>query len=293
MLDQFRQRWRDRRGQYSLRGHIARLKRERRLVRVGAGALAAVIVAGVAFGQCQSNITGPSEVTESSVPGAPAGGSLSLSSGSSNDSDSDTDGDSDSEDSDSDKLIPGLDSDSDGDSDSDNIPILDPPEPPPLEFEFKEAFQMVFTGANPCNGETYEARGTRLVDFKSTTTTDYFEARERIKDKFQGFAVIDLPPRPTRYKGEDEHDHYMKFVLTESSDDELETEEELVAVGPEPDWTLKFYRRRYVDMRNPRNSRFEVRARGRCKGKCTLPGGCPDVNFKVESFEETEVPPLP
>jgi hypothetical protein len=293
MLDDFRQRLRDRRGQYSLRRHVARLKREGRLSRIGAGTLAAVIAAGVAFAQCQSSsITGPSEeVTESNVPGAPAGGSVSLSGGSSNDNDSDTDGDSDSEDSDSDKLVPGLDSDSDGDSDSDNVPILDPP---PLEFEEK-TFQrdVVFTGANPCNGETYEARGTRRDHVKSTIASDYFESRHRFQDKFQGFAVIDLPPRPTRYKGEDEHDHHIKVVFAEGSDDELETEEELVAVGPEPDWTLKYHERRKIDMANPMNSRYEVRARGRCKGTCTLPGGCPDVDFKLSSFQEIEVPPLP
>jgi hypothetical protein len=292
MFDEFQRRLRDRRGRYSLRRHIARLKRERRLPQISAGVLAAVIAAGVAFAQCQSSsITGPSEqASEPSIPGATAGGSVSPAHNS-NDSDSDTDGDSDSEDSDSDKLIPGLDSDSDGDSDSDNIPDL---EPPPLQFEEK-TFQrdLVFTGANPCNGETYEAQGTRRDHFKSTATADVFESRHRFQDKFQGFAVIDLPPRPTRYKGEDEHDHYTKVVWAEGSDSELETEEELVAVGPEPDWTFKYYERRKIDMTNPMNSRYEVRARGRCKGKCTLPGGCPDVDFKLSSFREIEVPPLP
>ena len=62
MLDKFRQQLRERRGGYSFRGHLARLKREGRLPRAAGGILAAVIVAGVAFGRCESSsITGPDE----------------------------------------------------------------------------------------------------------------------------------------------------------------------------------------------------------------------------------------
>jgi hypothetical protein len=292
MLNELRQRLRDRRGRYSLPRHLARLKREGRLPRIGAAAVAAIFAAAVSFGRCQSpSITGPSEVAESSFSGTPAGGSVSPSSYSSNDHDSDSDSDSDSEDSDSDKIVPGLDSDSDGDSDSDNVPIVDVP---PLKFEEK-TFQrdVVFTGSNPCNGETYEARGTRRDHIQMAVAPDYFESRHRIHDKFQGFAVLDLPPRPTKYRGEDYHDHYEKVVFAERSDYLLVTAEELVAVGSEPDWTLTYFERRYVDVMKPWNSRYVIAAKGRCKGKCTLPGGCPDVEFKVVSNQEIEVLPLP
>ena len=62
MLREVRQRLRERRGKYSLRRHVARLRREGRLPRIGMGALAAVLVAGAAFAQCDtSSITGISD----------------------------------------------------------------------------------------------------------------------------------------------------------------------------------------------------------------------------------------
>jgi hypothetical protein len=61
MFKDYWQHRRDRRGDYSFRRHLARLKREGRLPQIGLGALAVVLVAGVSFGQCESNITGPGE----------------------------------------------------------------------------------------------------------------------------------------------------------------------------------------------------------------------------------------
>jgi len=70
MLREVRQRLRERRGEYSLRRHVARLRREGRLPRIGAGVLFAVLVAGATFAQCDTtSITGPVEdVALSSAP---------------------------------------------------------------------------------------------------------------------------------------------------------------------------------------------------------------------------------
>ncbi len=70
MLREVRQRLRERRGEYSLRRHVARLRREGRLPRIGVGVLFAVVVAGATFAQCDTtSITGPVEdVALSSAP---------------------------------------------------------------------------------------------------------------------------------------------------------------------------------------------------------------------------------
>ena len=70
MLREVRQRLRERRGEYSLRRHVARLRREGRLPRIGVGVLFAVLVAGATFAQCDTtSITGPVEdVALSSAP---------------------------------------------------------------------------------------------------------------------------------------------------------------------------------------------------------------------------------
>lgn len=70
MLHEVRQRLRERRGEYSLRRHVARLRREGRLPRIGVGVLLAVVVAGATFAQCDTtSITGPVEdVALSSAP---------------------------------------------------------------------------------------------------------------------------------------------------------------------------------------------------------------------------------
>jgi hypothetical protein len=61
MLDGPGQQPDDRRGGYSFRKHFARLKREKRLARIGVGALAVLVVGGITFARCQSSgITGPS-----------------------------------------------------------------------------------------------------------------------------------------------------------------------------------------------------------------------------------------
>lgn len=76
MLDEFRQRLRDRRGKYSLRRHIGRLRREGRLRQIGLAAVALLTVGGLAFGRCQgSSITGPSDpMTETPVRGSVTSG---------------------------------------------------------------------------------------------------------------------------------------------------------------------------------------------------------------------------
>jgi hypothetical protein len=57
----------DRRGGYSFRKHFARLKREKRLARIGVGAFAVFVVGGITFARCQSSgITGPSSASQSS-----------------------------------------------------------------------------------------------------------------------------------------------------------------------------------------------------------------------------------
>ena len=79
MLKDARQRFWQRRGKYSFRRHVSRLRREGRLPRIGLGALAAVLVAAATFAQCEtSSLTGPTEdVTQTSAPVASvAGGSL-------------------------------------------------------------------------------------------------------------------------------------------------------------------------------------------------------------------------
>jgi hypothetical protein len=74
----FRKYWqhrRDRRGDYSFKKHLARLKREGRLPQIGLGTLAVVLVAAVTFGRCESNITGPSETVAQS-PNSPQASTL-------------------------------------------------------------------------------------------------------------------------------------------------------------------------------------------------------------------------
>ena len=64
----------DRRQKYSLRQHLARLKREGRLPQLGLATVAILLVGGLSFGQCKGDsITGPGEPrTESTT--IPAGG---------------------------------------------------------------------------------------------------------------------------------------------------------------------------------------------------------------------------
>lgn len=79
MLDEFRQRLRDRRGKYSLRRHLGRLRREGRLRQIVLAAVGLLTVGGLAFGRCQgSSITGPSDpMAETPVRGTvTAGGSV-------------------------------------------------------------------------------------------------------------------------------------------------------------------------------------------------------------------------
>ena len=77
MFNEFRQRVRDRREQYSLRRHFGRLERERRLPHLRAGTLAPIIGAGMTFGQSQSsNIPGPGENLTTSNAGGAANASL-------------------------------------------------------------------------------------------------------------------------------------------------------------------------------------------------------------------------
>lgn len=70
MLDEFRQRMKDRRGRYSLRKHIGRLRREGRLPQIGLAAVAVLTIGGLAFARCQNSITGPETVAETPAGGA-------------------------------------------------------------------------------------------------------------------------------------------------------------------------------------------------------------------------------
>ncbi len=86
MLDGFRQRLRDRsprdrRAKYSLRAHVARLRREGRLPQIALAAVAVLTIGGLAFARCQDSITGPSApVAETPAGGAvTAGGSVTTS----------------------------------------------------------------------------------------------------------------------------------------------------------------------------------------------------------------------
>jgi hypothetical protein len=61
----------NRRGRYSLRGHLARLARSGRLKYVALVTVAVVAIGGITFGRCSSsNITGPSPVATKSQPSA-------------------------------------------------------------------------------------------------------------------------------------------------------------------------------------------------------------------------------
>lgn len=75
MLQEFRQRLNERRGKYSLRKHVTRLRREGRLPRVGLAAAAVLAVAGFAFARCEaSSITGPTEQSAEAPPASTISG---------------------------------------------------------------------------------------------------------------------------------------------------------------------------------------------------------------------------
>lgn len=74
MLDEFRKHLRDRRGRYSLRKHLGRLRREGRLPQIGLATVALLTLGGVAFARCQDSITGPPPVAETPVGGAVSSG---------------------------------------------------------------------------------------------------------------------------------------------------------------------------------------------------------------------------
>jgi hypothetical protein len=77
MLEEFRQRLRDRRGKYSLRKHVSRLRREGRLPQIALAVLAVLTLGGVTFARCEaSSITGPSSVAETPADRNTASGSV-------------------------------------------------------------------------------------------------------------------------------------------------------------------------------------------------------------------------
>lgn len=256
MFKEYWQHRRDRRGDYSFTRHLGRLKREGRLPQIGLSALAVVLVAGVTFARCESNITGPSETAADAGPiqGPSQGGTIS-STGPSHGSGND----------------------------------------PGLETFRQRTVQrnVVFIGVNPCNGDAVRAEGTRREKLTLITRApDYFESRSHIWDNFRGFAINDPFPPPTRYKGEDEHEHNQVITPTKT-DDEVETEEHLIAIGPEPNWKLYFYERRRTDLLQPWNTRVEYRAKASCSSRCSLPQGCIDREMSLASFNEVELPSLP
>lgn len=80
MLDGLRHRLKDpreRRGGYSVRKHLGRLRREGRLPQIGLAAVALLTIGGLAFGQCDaSSLTGPSASSEAPLTSTVAGGSV-------------------------------------------------------------------------------------------------------------------------------------------------------------------------------------------------------------------------
>jgi hypothetical protein len=237
MLNELRQRLRERRGQYSVKRHIARLGREGRLPQIGAGALAVTLIAVVSFGQCQSStITGPSE--EAAVPNT----SLTLA-------------------------------------------------PDEVTFEEKTVQRnVVFIGVNPCNGDAVRLEGRRFEKIRISASVASFETYHKIRDWcLKGFALND--PRQ-KYNGTDEHEHRMK-ITTAGLDDVLETEEELIALGPEPDWKLKIYQRYRARYDDPLNMKVEFRSRASCANQCAIPGGCLDRDFTLVAADEFPISDLP
>jgi hypothetical protein len=248
MLNEFRQRMRERRGQYSVRRHVARLKREGRLPQIAAAAVAVLIVAGVSFGRCQpSSITAPSDeaLQSSSSRSVVASGSL--------------------------------------------APASD-------VYTFREKTvqrNVIFTGVNPCNGDAVRLEGTRYEKIRISAGVGYFDTHHKIRDSCMRGYAINEPKQ--KYKGTDEHEHHMK-VTTAGLDDEMETEEELIALGPEPDWKLKLYQRYKARYDDPLDMRVEFRARASCAHECSIPGGCIDRDFTFVSADEfpiNELPELP
>src|SRR5919106_2314385 len=200
MLRGYRQPRRDRRGDYSFRKHLARLKREGRLPRMGLATLAVVLVAAVTFGRCDPSITGPAEeftADNGTIAGPAMTGILSP-----------TDG--------------GLGGGSGGET-----------------FKQRTVERnVVFVGVNPCNGDAVKAVGTRYESLTIIAREpSYFESRSRIKDHFRGYAVNDPYPPPTRYQGHDEHEHN-EIITPTKLESEVETHEHLIALGKEPDWKL-------------------------------------------------------
>jgi hypothetical protein len=260
MLREFRRRFGDRRHGYSLRGHIARLKQEGRLPQIAFGAIAVFIVGGLTFGRCDSaNITGPNETTAEAPTTTASGGSV----------------------------VPAH-SSGDDDDDDDGVGL------PEETFTFSEKTvqrNVVFTGVNPCNGDAVRAEGTRYEKIKITARGDYFDSHHEIEDYFRGFAVNNPVQK---YKGEDEHEHDMT-ITANGLDDQLETEEYLKAIGPEPDWKLEVEQRYRVRFDEPRDMKVYFRARASCMptSRCTVVGGCVDREFTTVSSDETEVRSLP
>lgn len=253
MFKEYWQHRRDRRGDYSFSKHLGRLKREGRLPRLGLATLAVVLVAAVTFGQCESSITGPSETAANG--GTIDGPALTGS------------------------ITPPI-----GTPDGGNGDV------------FKQRTverNVVFVGVNPCNGDAVRAVGTRYEALTLIVREpSYFESRSRIKDRFYGYAINDPPPHPTRYKGEDEHEHN-EVISPTRLETEVETHEHLIALGPEPDWKLFFYERRRTDPTRPLHTKIDYRAKASCSYRCSLPGGCVDREMSLASFSETEIPSIP
>jgi hypothetical protein len=158
---------------------------------------------------------------------------------------------------------------------------------------------LVFTGYNPCNDDQIIAEGTRYENIRVTAGTGYFDSHNKVQDYFKGYAVNDPPPRPTRYKGENEFEHDMRITVLNGIDDEREVEQELNASGSEPDFKLKIYARYRV---RPSSNIFDAatpqityRARATCTtpGNCRKNDGCPDRDCENTKSEEYEIPSMP
>lgn len=254
MFRGFRQQRRDRRGDYSFRKHLARLKREGRLPRMGVATLAVVLIAAVTFGRCESSITGPAE--ESADNGSIAGPAMT-------------------------GILSPPDGGSGGGSGGEKFK------------ERSVERNVVFVGVNPCNGDAVRAVGTRHEWLTIITREpSYFESRSRIKDHFRGYAVNDPYPPPTRYEGHDEHE-YNEIITPTKFVSETETHEHLISLGKEPNWKLFFYERRQTDLLNPLYTKVDYRAKASCSHTCTLPEGCVDREMSLASFSETEIPSIP
>lgn len=166
----------------------------------------------------------------------------------------------------------------------------------PDNFTFKEKIvqrNVVFVGVNPCNGDAVRLEGTRYEKIRISVGVGYFDSHHKIHDSCMRGYAINEPKQ--KYKGSDEHEHHLK-ITTAGVDDELETQEELEALGSEPDWKFRLYQRYKARFDDPLDMRVEYRARGSCESRCELPGGCIDREFTFVSADEfpiSELPSLP